>query len=111
MIIFGLSLFLNKCVFQVWSHNLSNQIAKEVGFAPSFMNIFREDPLLAFRVYLGPNLPVHNRLFGPGSHPNAWKLSHQIYKRVAKETKRDTVKTLVKILSTIVLIIILIILF
>ena len=61
---------------------MGEEYATEIGVRPDFHRLFFVDPILAYKVYCGPPIPVHYRLVGPGALQIARDRAHLIYDRL-----------------------------
>ena len=84
----GKLVVLLKCVLflsQIMPIQFQEELAEELGVQPSFWKLFWQSPVVAYKCYYGPALPVTYRLVGPGQYRHQFfHLSCTLFKLVLR---------------------------
>ena len=67
---------------QTGAYEIADEVAEELGVKPDLRQIFFKSPSLAYKILLGPVLPAHYRLIGPGASERCWQQAHDYYDRL-----------------------------
>ena len=69
-----------------------DEMAKEIGVQPSFMQLLFTDPKLAFNFLAGPASSCHHRLVGPHAWPGARSAALATFSNTITSTKTRVVR-------------------